>query len=211
MKDTVLIDILRLRDHEEVDPFRFKKLMNEMIEDQFQRDPIIVDKESGVVLDGHHRRNILKTLGYSKIASYQVQYIKDDKIKVKTWYPIVVDLEKKLMQTIYDYKIELTPNTKNNSKNQLVLKGKAFQLVSNRNEVMKSLLGKIRFRYVPTLSIALRLVEEGGAAAAFVFEPVKKEDVLEAALSGEPFPPKTTRHIFASRPRNWFIPLKELK
>jgi ParB-like chromosome segregation protein Spo0J len=90
----MLIDILRLRDHEEVDLFHFEGLMEELIEDGFQRDPIIVDKESDVVLDGHRRTNILKTLGYSKIASHQVQYMKDNTIRVKTWYPIVVESKK---------------------------------------------------------------------------------------------------------------------
>ena len=211
MKYAVLIDISRLRDHEEVDPFHFKELMKKMIEDGFQRDPIIVDKESGVVLDGHHRRNILKTLGYSKIASYQVQYVEDDKIRVKTWYPIVIDSKRRLIQTIENHGIELTPNTKNNSKNLLALKGRTFQLAASRREVMNALLGKIKFQYVSTKNIALRLVEEGRAAGAFLFEPVTKEDVLKVALSNDPFPPKTTRHIIPSRPKNWFIPLKELR
>lgn len=211
MKYAVLIDILRLRDHEEVDPFRFKELMKEIIEDGFQRDPIIVDEKSGVVLDGHHRRNILKTLGYSKIASYQVQYMEDDEIRVKTWYPIVIDSKRRLMETIDECGIELTPNTKNDSRNLLVLKGRTFQLGASRREVMNALGGKIKFQYVSTKNIALRLVKEGGAAGAFIFEPVTKEDVLRVALSTLPFPPKTTRHIIPSRPRNWFIPLKKLK
>ena len=210
MTQAVLIDILRLRDHEEIDPFRFKELMKEMIEDGFQRDPIIVDKESGVVLDGHHRRNILKTLGYSKIASYQVQYMEDDKIRVKTWYPVVIGSKRRLMQIIEDHGIELTPNNKNNSKNLLVLKGRTFQLPS-RNEVMNALLEKIKFQYVSTKNLALRLVEEGRVAGAFIFKPVTKEDVLMVALSNDPFPPKTTRHIIPSRPKNWYIPLKKLK
>jgi len=211
VKCTMLIDISRLRDHEEVDPSCFKELMKELIEDGFQRDPIIVDKESGVVLDGHHRRNILKTLGYSKIASYQVQYVKDDKIRVKTWYPIVVDSKRRLMQTIEDHGIMLTPNTKNSSENLLVLKGRTVQLATGRREIMNALLGKIKLQYVSTKNIALRLVEEARAAGTFIFEPVTKEDVLKAGLSNDPFPPKTTRHIIPSRPKNWFIPLKKLK
>jgi len=207
----MLIDILRLRDHEKVDPFRFKELMKELIEDGFQRDPIIVDKESGVVLDGHHRRNILKTLGYSKIASYQVQYTEDDRIRVKTWYPIVVDPKRRLMQTIENHGIGLTPNTKNNSKNLLVMKGKTFQLAAGRREFMNALLGRIKFQYVSTNNLALRLVEEGRAAGALLFEPVTKEDVLKVALSNDPFPPKTTRHIIPNRPKDWFIPLKKLR
>jgi len=207
----MLIDILRLRDHEEVDPFRFKELMKEIVEDGFQRDPIIVDKESSVVLDGHHRRNILKTLGYSKIASYQVQYMEDSIIRVKTWYPIVLESKRRLMQIIKNHGIELTSTTKNNSLNLLVLKGKTFQIATDRREVMNALAGKIELKYVSTKNIALSVVQEGEASGAFIFEPVTKEDVIKAALSNDPFPPKTTRHIIPSRPKNWFTPLKKLK
>jgi len=211
VKNALLIDISRLRDHEKVDPFRFKELMEELIEDGFQRDPIIVDKESGVVLDGHHRRNILKTLGYSKIASYQVRYMEDDGIRVKTWYPIVVDSKRRLIQTIKDRQIELMPSTKDNSKNLLVLKNENFQLAAGRREVMNALVKKMKFQYVPTKKIALSLIEDGRAAGTFIFEPVTKEDVLKVALSNDPFPPKTTRHIIPNRPKKWFIPLEDLK
>jgi len=211
VKSTLLIDILRLRDHEKVDVFHFKELMEELVEDGFQRDPIIVDKESGVVLDGHHRRNILKTLGYSKIASYQVRYMEDNRIRVKTWYPIVVDSKRRLMQTIKDHEIELMPSTKSISKNLLVLKNENFQLAAGRREVINALVKKMKFQYVPTKKIALSLVEDGRAAGAFIFEPVTKQDVLKVALSNDPFPPKTTRHIIPNRPKNWFIPLEALK
>jgi uncharacterized protein (DUF1015 family) len=76
---------------------------------------------------------------------------------------------------------------------------------------MNALLGKIKFQYILTKNIALRLVEEGRAAGAFIFEPVTREDALKVALSNDPFPPKMARHIIPSRPKNWFIPLKKLK
>ena len=129
--------------------------MKEIVEDGFQRDPIIVDKESGVVLDGHHRRNILKTLGYSKISSHQVQYMEDDKIRVKTWYPIVVDSKRRLMQTIEDNGIELVPSTKSNSNKLLVMKDRTFQLATGRREAMNVLVGRVKFQYVPTKNLSL--------------------------------------------------------
>jgi hypothetical protein len=137
--------------------------------------------------------------------------MEDDRIRVKTWYPIVVDSKRRLIQTIKNHGIELTSNTKNNSKNLLVLKNENFQLAIGRKEAMNALVGKMKFQYVPTKKIALSLVEDGRAAGAFVFEPVTKEDVLKVALSNDPFPPKTTRHIIPNRPKNWFIPLEVLK
>ena len=76
---------------------------------------------------------------------------------------------------------------------------------------MNALVGKIELKYLSTKNIALSVVQEGEPVGAFIFEPVTKEDVLKVALSNDPFPPKTTRHVIPSRPKSWFIPPKEIE
>lgn len=44
--------------------------------------PIIVDKKMRIILDGHHRYNALKKLGYKKIPAYLVSY---DDVDLKSW------------------------------------------------------------------------------------------------------------------------------
>ena len=63
MKVFVLVELSKLKEHEEVDPYHYKEVKEEVISDGFIRDPVIVDKSSNVILDGHHRFNVLKSLG----------------------------------------------------------------------------------------------------------------------------------------------------
>lgn len=61
----------------------------EDLKEQIKRDgilknPIIVDKNTNIILDGHTRLNSLKGLGYSKIAVYFVDY-EAPEIFVESW------------------------------------------------------------------------------------------------------------------------------
>lgn len=71
VETTRLFPIFLLKEHEETYPPCYIELKAELVRDGFQRDPIIIDKKYNIVLDGHHRLNILKSLGYSKIAVFQ--------------------------------------------------------------------------------------------------------------------------------------------
>ncbi|MBD3155276.1 MAG: hypothetical protein GF368_01315 [Candidatus Aenigmarchaeota archaeon] len=124
----VLVEISKLKEHEEIIPERFDELKNEILSSGFLKEPIVVDKNTNIILDGHHRFNIFKSLGYSKIA---VQYVDYGNPK------IVVDSWNGNLQT--------------------------------------------------------------------------KEKVIEKVVSGEKFPPKTTKHMIPNRIRDLVIPLKSLK
>ena len=57
------IAIGSLKPHEEICPLHLKNLRAEIKKDGCVRDPIIADKNTLVILDGHHRWNSLKSLG----------------------------------------------------------------------------------------------------------------------------------------------------
>ena len=63
-----------LKPHEEVCSLHLKKLREEIEKDGCVRDPIIVDKDTMVILDGHHRYNSLKLLGCNFIPCCLVDY-----------------------------------------------------------------------------------------------------------------------------------------
>ena len=46
------------------------------------KEPIIVDRKTNIILDGHHRYNCAKILGLKKIPAYLVNYLNKD-IKVE--------------------------------------------------------------------------------------------------------------------------------
>jgi len=74
----------KLKEHEEVSLDHLIQLKREIEKDGFLRNPIIVDKDTNIILDGHHRFNILKQLNCTKILAYFVDYSSSE-IKVKNW------------------------------------------------------------------------------------------------------------------------------
>jgi len=203
--------INKLKEHEEIDPLRLEDVKVVLLKDKFQRDPIIIDKKTYVVIDGHHRLNALKILGYSKVAAYYINYLDDGDIEVRTWYPIVIGSKKKLMDIMRE-KIENAELERNPSLyGEFVIKNKRYSLKVERETIMKSILGNFRVEYAFTSKIAQKLALKGKVAGAFVFKSVTKEDVINRALAGNKFPPKTTQHIIPNKPRMWYVPLKILR
>ncbi len=203
--------INKLKEHEEIDPLRLEDVKVVLLKDKFQRDPIIIDKKTYVVIDGHHRLNALKILGYSKVAAYYIDYLDDDDIEVRTWYPIVIGSKKKLMDVMRE-KIENAELERNPPLyGEFVIKNKRYSLKVERETIMKSILGNFRVEYAFTSKIAQKLALKGKVAGAFVFKSVTKEDVINRALAGNKFPPKTTQHIIPNKPRMWYVPLKILR
>jgi len=94
--------------------------------------PLIVDKRTGAILDGHHRFSIAALLELKRLPVICVDYLADENITVETW-----------------------PG-------------------SGRDELTK-------------------------------------DEVIEMSLSGELFPPKTSRHTIADHLPPIFISLDELK
>jgi ParB-like chromosome segregation protein Spo0J len=75
MNKIMLVDIRKLTCHEKVDKNRLYKLQKEIEARQAIYKPIIVDRRSYVILDGHHRYTVLKQLGARKVPVYFVDYL----------------------------------------------------------------------------------------------------------------------------------------
>ena len=71
-----------MKNHEEVSLEHLIQLKREIQKDGFLKNPIIVDKNMNIILDGHHRYQSLRELGCSKIIAQFIDY-NSPKIKVK--------------------------------------------------------------------------------------------------------------------------------
>jgi len=80
----VLLEIDKLKEHEEVSPEHLEEMKRWLIREGVQIDPIIVANSQLVILDGHHRVRALQEMGYNKVLAYLVDY-QDDEIEVKSW------------------------------------------------------------------------------------------------------------------------------
>jgi len=80
----VFLDLEELREHEEIRPAYLEELKNEILGDGILKMPICVDKETCIILDGHHRLHALRRIGCKKIPCILVNYHSPE-IKVVPW------------------------------------------------------------------------------------------------------------------------------
>lgn len=73
-----------LKPHEEICPVHLQKLSGQIKKDECVKDPIIVDGETMVILDGHHRYNALKSMSCKFCPCCLVDY-QSDEIGVACW------------------------------------------------------------------------------------------------------------------------------
>lgn len=123
------LELSALLGHEQTLPGYLAQLTEEIRQDGELRQPIIVDRHSLVILDGHHRAAALKSLGCGLIPVYLVDY------------------------------------------------------------------------FHPAISVLPRRPDL----------PVTKEAVVRTGLSGKPYPPKTSRHVFPDSPPARPTPLDALR
>ena len=79
-----IIKNILIKEHEMIIKSHLKELMDDIESDGHIRNPIIVDRNSMVILDGHHRFNAIKHLGFSSSPVHLVDYQSRD-IKVVAW------------------------------------------------------------------------------------------------------------------------------
>jgi hypothetical protein len=82
--DIFLMNARDLKEHEEVEFRRLERLKKQIKKDKVLRRPIVVDKNTKIIIDGHFRFNSLKQLGYSKVPVFLIDYSSPE-ILVRTW------------------------------------------------------------------------------------------------------------------------------
>ncbi len=79
-----IMEIEDLRIHEAIQVELLEDFINMLRDDGVFKVPVLVDENDCVVLDGHHRVEALRRMGYTKIPVYLVDYW-DDAIEVAAW------------------------------------------------------------------------------------------------------------------------------
>ncbi len=79
-----LIETAALVPHEQVDQDRLLLLVKQIARDGALYSPVMVDRSSMVILDGHHRVSALKLLGCDLTPVYLVDY-RDPSVRVTQW------------------------------------------------------------------------------------------------------------------------------
>jgi hypothetical protein len=84
MDGVILIEIGSLRGHEEVISDNLERRSSKLLDRGFYK-PIIVDRDSLVILDGHHKWTAARLLGLDRVPVIMVDYLLDKSVNVDVW------------------------------------------------------------------------------------------------------------------------------
>lgn len=92
----IFVNLSSLIGHEETKLKQFEKLKNEIQRDGILKKPIAVDKNTNIILDGHHRFNAIRSMGLTKIPVIFVDYNSPD-VVMRPWRKSDENLTKEMM------------------------------------------------------------------------------------------------------------------
>lgn len=204
-------EVKSLLSHEQVISYNLKRLKEAMLNLGQLVDPLIVDKKTGVVLDGNHRLKVLEIIECPHATCQSVEY-SGENVRVGTWYPTVslkpdeifhldslkhekVDYEAG-KQAVDALKAPFMLVTKD-KECHLINPGsyKLMEMVEEQNYIF-SLLEKGTVDYIPDEEME-KCLQAG--ESVFYRRSYTKDEIVKAAQGHTPFPPKSTRHIIPGR------------
>ncbi len=80
-----LINIDTLLPHEETIPERLQEMREKLEKQGFFHKPILIDKTTKTILDGHHKYRASIELKLNLIPVIEVEYLNNDSIKLELW------------------------------------------------------------------------------------------------------------------------------
>ena len=78
-----MIELNKLKQHENINQARYKELRIDIPLNGYL-EPSVVDEKSLIILDGHHRFEVLKTMAFTTIPVHLVDY-QSKSVEVSSW------------------------------------------------------------------------------------------------------------------------------
>jgi len=218
-------EVHEVHPHEDVISDYVSKLSQEIRRERYQKDPVIIDRNSNVALDGMHRIAALRQLEAKRIIVCEIDY-KDPAVLLRRWLrylPVLTD------QVLQELAQELRLDRRDRSSGLEAVDKHLSPLALLRNTdayvsrlTFTDLLGvyelvrifdrciqshHLRYDSLPE-ELAFEKSLHGGAT---LYVPaLRKEDIVSIVSKGALLPAKTTRHVMPIRPMGIFFPLKHL-
>lgn len=201
--------------HEQTISKNLKRLQEAMFNSGHMVDPILVDKKTGVILDGNHRYTVLKTIEIPNAVVQPVDY-DSPKIGLGTWIPVCenhlspADFQKMGEKTepidfeagkkaVDSFKaVFMMVKEKNGKKECTLVSPGSYEVISmtEKQKAIVSGLANLPLEYYPDDMLSEHL--KMGRTVLYRRSYTKKE-IVQEALAGRPFPPKSTRHTIPER------------
>ena len=219
-----MIEVEELKPHEEVIEEVVEKLSGEINADEEVHDPLIVDREDHVILDGMHRFSALKRLNCRFAPCCLLDY-ESPKIKVGSWFrlftvndpiPLAQNLLSKMNMNHSRHKADAGTMSYDAESVILTKDGTIFSLPSSLDplercrtatKIEKELVNDgHRVTYLSEDN-AMQRLKSDEANLAIAMPVFRKEEIRIFGLERRLLPHKTTRHVIPSRPLAVDIPL----
>ena len=222
-----MVEIRELKPHEEVIEALVAKLTEEILRDDIVRDPLIVDQDDRVILDGMHRFNALKRLKCRFAPCCLLDYM-SPQVTVGSWFRVcwVGDPRSVAQEFLSSMKLDYSVSQLNMSDiafdaTTLVATGDGYQFflppsmdalercrkaTSVEKHMVKS---GYKLTYLPD-SLATQWLESERANFVIVVPIFSKDTIRKFGSEGLLLPHKVTRHVIPSRPMEIDVPLNLL-
>ncbi len=220
-----LHELDKLHVHEEIIPELVENLARKISDDGSFFHPIVVERGHSVVLDGMHRVAASKKIGFRYIPVCLVDY-DNPNIQVGSWYrlfqnpslqealEVCVGLGLSVQEGSFDGHLKLIERREAiaalfSNERSLALQGAArdikdaYDLIRDIGDHLRRRGSMIRY---DTENEAQKNVNDGRTSIGLATPVISKSEIVEVALSGRIFAPKSTRHIIPARPMAVNIP-----
>lgn len=227
-----IIPLQELYIHEEIIPTALEQLKQEILTQQVLKHPILVDSQTLVVLDGMHRVAALRSLGYHLISVCLVDY-QNPAIELFAWYrkldgitslpEFIQTLKRVLNFEPSPLQLEDAIKTVNNrtafaalassTSSYILQSASALDIKQSYGEIARIERLAQQMKYDLSYSTESDALEnlQNNQGMILIVPALNKQEVVKAALQGELFIQKTTRHVVPARPLFVNVPLQWLR
>jgi hypothetical protein len=213
--------------HEQTIPSHVKRISFEIKRDGVQKDPIMIDGNSSVVLDGMHRLAAFNALGVENAVVCAVDY-SSKKVILRRWARAFTPPARsfpptELLSVGGDYRRaslqEAFSALEKKQKGMALLTSEVAFIPEGPAHLQEAvarvklidefaLAGGWERRFVPEDEVDVAL--QDGRSVVVLMRRLGKDDVLSAAKTGKLFPCKTSMHVIDPRPVAVDFPASEL-
>jgi hypothetical protein len=220
-----LHELDKLHIHEEIIPELVENLARKISDDGSFFHPIVVERGHSVVLDGMHRVAASKKIGFRYIPVCLVDY-DNPNIQVGSWYrlfqnpslqealEVCVGLGLSVQEGSFDGHLKLIKRREAivalfSNERSLALQGAArdikdaYDIIRDIGEHLRRRGSMIRY---DTENEAQKKINDSRVSIGLATPVISKSEIVQVALSGRTFAPKSTRHIIPARPMAVNIP-----
>ncbi len=190
VKEVVLMPLDALVPHEKTSKDRVQWLKNNILEASIIKRPLIVDENTYTVIDGHHRLEALRQLGARYAPVVLANYNQDIK-SIETWAMFLRYNNARLAEII-DTHVKRGPST------LIIIGEEGIERIKvdvvDAYHVLHYLFSEYHDEYYNSRGVASsRYLPKG---VSIVLRPhLTSYDITRIAVSKEPLPPKSTKHI----------------